>query len=85
MLTYPEVTCWQNFSIVESPDPFGAGAYNFQSISAVRRNRVWLRETTSLLDRELKKSSKLCQILQIYIYIFYEIPVWCFACKSDCF
>ena len=36
----------QNFSIVESPDPFGAGAYNFQSISAVRRNRVWLRETS---------------------------------------
>ena len=38
--------CWQNFSIVESPNPFEAGAYNFQSISAVRRNRVWLHETT---------------------------------------
>ena len=23
------------------PDPFGASAYNLQSISALRRNRVW--------------------------------------------
>ena len=47
MLIYPEVICLQNFSIVESPDPFGAGTYNFQSISAMWRNRVWLRETIS--------------------------------------
>ena len=35
------------FSIVESPDPFGAGANNFQSISAMQRNRVWLHETST--------------------------------------
>ena len=51
MLTNQVVICLQNFSIVESPDPFGAGAYNFQSISAVRRNRVWLRKTTTWLTK----------------------------------
>jgi len=29
-------------------NPAGAGAYNFQSISALRRKRVWLRETSCL-------------------------------------
>ena len=67
MLTHPEVICWQNFSIVESPDPFGAGAYNFQSISAVWRNRVWLRET------KLTVNSSAAMFPVVWYYVKFSI------------
>ena len=33
--------CQNQKGIGSRPDPFGAGAYNLQSISALRRNTVW--------------------------------------------